>query len=235
MQRQMPISIHLSRKKGEYGGMARLILPRARLSFSKYLFIAGSDFEKQEPRFSCQLLIPKGGEDEKKVKEAIMATAAEKWKEKAGGILAGIEKQNKTFVHDGDDKAAKYEGYDGCVYLTVSRPSKKMPKTVVVDGVSTVIQMEMNAPRIVDKEKGADGKFVELTPDKGKPYAGCYVRAIIDLWAQDNTWGKRINATLVGVQFVDDGDAFSATTTASDEEFADLADTGEKSEFDGFC
>jgi hypothetical protein len=31
---------------------------------------------------------------------------------------------------------------------------------------------------------------------------------VISLWAQDNSWGKRINATLLGAQFHSDGEAF---------------------------
>jgi hypothetical protein len=37
-------------------------------------------------------------------------------------------------------------------------------------------------------------------------YAGCIVNARIRLWAQDNKYGRRINANLLGVQFVGDGE-----------------------------
>jgi hypothetical protein len=39
-------------------------------------------------------------------------------------------------------------------------------------------------------------------------YAGCYVNGIVSLWAQNNQYGKRINAQLDGVQFVRDGEPF---------------------------
>lgn len=41
-------------------------------------------------------------------------------------------------------------------------------------------------------------------------YAGCFVNALIRPWAQDNKYGKRINANLVAVQFVRDGERFGA-------------------------
>lgn len=41
-------------------------------------------------------------------------------------------------------------------------------------------------------------------------YAGCYVNVTIRLWAQNNSFGKRINANLVAVQFVRDGERFSS-------------------------
>jgi hypothetical protein len=39
-------------------------------------------------------------------------------------------------------------------------------------------------------------------------YAGCYVNGIVSLWAQNNQYGKRINAQLDAVQFVRDGEPF---------------------------
>jgi hypothetical protein len=61
-----------------------------------------------------------------------------------------------------------------------------------------------------------------LTEADGKPYAGCYVNASIELWAQDNNYGKRVNASLGGVQFARDGDAFAGGGAASEDEFDDL-------------
>ena len=61
-----------------------------------------------------------------------------------------------------------------------------------------------------------------LTETDGRPYSGCYVVAIVELWAQDNSWGKRVNATLKGVQFFADGEAFSGGTPASAGDFDDL-------------
>ena len=57
-------------------------------------------------------------------------------------------------------------------------------------------------PTLVDKDRSA------LVEDDGKPYAGCYVNAIIKPWAMDNAYGKRINFSLEGIQFVREGEAF---------------------------
>lgn len=40
-------------------------------------------------------------------------------------------------------------------------------------------------------------------------YAGCFVNVLIRPWAQNNKFGKRINANLLAVQFVKDGERFS--------------------------
>jgi hypothetical protein len=46
---------------------------------------------------------------------------------------------------------------------------------------------------------------------------------VVEIWAQDNNYGKRINASLKGVQFVRDGDAFAGGGAASPDEFEDLS------------
>lgn len=53
----------------------------------------------------------------------------------------------------------------------------------------------------------------------GLLYAGCYVNVRIDVWAQDNQYGKRVNAGLSGVQFVADGEAFGGGRAAQASEF----------------
>lgn len=57
-------------------------------------------------------------------------------------------------------------------------------------------------PLVINRNKSP------ITEDDNVIYAGCYVNAIITLWPQSNSYGKRINAQLDGVQFVRDGDAF---------------------------
>ena len=73
-------------------------------------------------------------------------------------------------------------------------------------------------PLVIDKDKSP------LTEQDGKPYAGCFVNASVELWAQDNNYGKRINASLRGVQFFKDGDAFAGGGAASEDEFDDIAE-----------
>ena len=71
-------------------------------------------------------------------------------------------------------------------------------------GDGTVFFNASNAkrPAVFDRDRSA------LVEEDGKPYAGCFVNARIDLWAQDNAYGKRINATLLGLQFASDGESF---------------------------
>lgn len=99
-------------------------------------------------------------------------------------------REDKLCLKDGDN--IDYDGYAG--HMSIKASNKKRPLTIDVD----------RSP---------------LTEDDGKLYAGCYVNAIVQLWAQDNTYGKRINANLLGVQFFKDGEPFGEGSAASADEF----------------
>ena len=59
-------------------------------------------------------------------------------------------------------------------------------------------------------------------------YAGCYVNALIKPWKQNNEHGKKINANLIAVQFVRDGERFGAERPDVSEEFEDVDDEAPK-------
>ncbi len=80
-----------------------------------------------------------------------------------------------------------------------------------MEGKMSIKASTKKRPLVLDRDK------TPLTEADGKPYAGCYVNAIIRLWAQDNQFGKRINASLEGVQFHGDGEPFGAGGIAVDE------------------
>ena len=69
-------------------------------------------------------------------------------------------------------------------------------------------------PLVIDRDKSP------LAEDDGRPYSGCYVNAILELWFQDNAYGKRVNCNLDAVQFVKDGQPFGdGGSTASIDDF----------------
>lgn len=59
-------------------------------------------------------------------------------------------------------------------------------------------------PLVIDRSKNPVAEEDNLL------YAGCRVNANIDLWAQDNSYGRRVNAELNGVQFVGNDDPIEA-------------------------
>jgi len=85
------------------------------------------------------------------------------------------------------------------------------------EGLMFISASNKNKPKVVD---------VDLTPldaEDGKPYAGCYVNVSLRLWAQDNKFGKRVNANLRAVQFFKDGEPFGAGAVDVEEEFEDVS------------
>lgn len=131
------------------------------------------------------------------IAKVIDAVATELWKAKAPAILKSIEgNPQKCCWYDGNIK--EYDGYEGNFVLSSTRGQEK------------------GRPLIIDRDKSP------LSADDGKPYAGCYVNATVEIWAQDNKWGKGIRATLRGVQFAKDGDAFAAGTPLDDGEFQSI-------------
>lgn len=81
-------------------------------------------------------------------------------------------------------------------------------------------------PLIIDRDR------TPLTEDDERLYAGCYVNAVVELWVQNNGFGKRINANLLGVQFFKDGEPFADGESASQDDFDAFDDDG--SEDDDF-
>lgn len=148
-----------------------------------------------KPAFSASFLIDPADPQVKAINAAIEQVAKDKWGQRADAILKQLRAQDKVALHSGDLKA-NYDGFAGMLYLSAR---------------------SMTRPLVIDRDKRP------LVEADGKPYAGCYVNASVELWAQDNNYGKRINATLRGVQFVRDGDAFAGGGAASEDEFEDLS------------
>lgn len=85
------------------------------------------------------------------------------------------------------------------------------------DGMMVLSARNYKAPKVLDRDKE------EVVEADGIPYAGCYVDAILRIWAQDNEYGKRVNCSLEAVRFRRDGDPFGAPPVDPDE-FDDIDD-----------
>jgi hypothetical protein len=172
------------------------------------LLYAAALFEPQrgpngegDPKHSATFGFPPNHPAVAQIKAAFQKVATEKWGAKAGTVFAELKAGGKLCLHDGDAKASK-EGYAGNLYLSASNKMK---------------------PLVID------GQLQPLQANSGKPYSGCQVNATVQLWAQDNRFGKRINASLKGVQFLRDGPRLSGGGVSSVEEYEaipDAADAG---------
>lgn len=173
----------------------QLKIPRARGAFLQ-LFKAKQVNGEGEPAFSGSFIIGKTDPIVKVINATIDAAAKEKWADKAPALLKQLRSADKVFLHDGDLKE-NYEGFPGNFFISAR-----------------------NKSRPVVKDRNAN----PLTEADGKPYSGCFIGVIVDVWCQDNKFGKRVNATLQGVQFIEDGDAFSGAPPLADDAFDDLGE-----------
>lgn len=153
--------------------------------------------EGQDPRFEATFLMdPSNAEHAvliKKIREQVKALALEAYGGEIPSDLKVCITNNSN--KDGTQKK-KYDGYNGMVFLTSNNKTR---------------------PTIVGRARNAvvDG-------DKEFPYGGSYVIGSITLWAQNNKFGKRINANLRAIQFVKDGEAFGRGPVAAEDEFDEL-------------
>ena len=172
----------------------KLKLSNVRLAFPA-LFEAKTVNGEGSPAFSAALLIDPADKQVKAINAAIDETAKAKWGAKADALLKQMRATDKVCLHDGDLKAS-YDGFPGNLYISARNPVR---------------------PTVLDADK------TPLVAADGKPYAGCYVNVSLELWAQDNKYGKRVNATLMGVQFYRDGDSFTGGGAADESDFDDVS------------
>ena len=152
----------------------------------------GVSEESGQKAFSLNVLIPKDTKEGKDLHEEIEDAIDEAMDAQWGRDKPKL-KPDKFCLRDGDDE--NYNGYGGHWYVAARNT---------------------NRPKVRD----ADGE-TQLVEEDGRPYSGCYCNVWIRVWAQDNKWGKRVNASLEAVQFVKDGEAFSGVAPIPDEEFED--------------
>jgi hypothetical protein len=124
-----------------------------------------------------------GKESHKAAKDLIVAAMNELLATNDNAKVAS----DKKFIRNGDDQdREEYEGH----YTVSARESRR------------VAVRDQRGQLILDESKIAD-----------MVYGGCYCNLLIRPWYQDGQkvgkgYGKRVNAGLVGVQFVRDGEPF---------------------------
>jgi Protein of unknown function (DUF2815) len=172
----------------------KVSLKNVRLSFPD-LFKPRAFKPGDEPKHKATFLIPNGDPQIKVVETAILEAAKAKWGAKAEAVVKSIRgNPNKFCFQDGNTK--DYDGYADMMALSANNKAR---------------------PLVIDQRKNP------LTEADGKPYAGCYVNATVEVFCYDNS-GNGISASLKGVQFAGDGDAFSGSAPASPDDFDEIAE-----------
>lgn len=185
----------------------KVVIKRGRIAFPN-IWEPKSFNGAGEPRCSASIIMDPVGQKSEvdKVVAAIQAVATEKWGAKAADVVKALKAKGDICLHPGETKS-EYDGFDGMVYVSAANKAR---------------------PAVVDRDK------TPLTQQDGRPYSGCYCDFSIDIWPQDNQYGKRVNAKLLAIRFYEDGPAFSGGTSYSDSDFEDEDGTGNKAGDDGF-
>lgn len=160
-----------------------------------------------EPAYGAKFIIVPGSPLVKVLDDGMLAVAMamDKWKPNNEQIFNKLKADKKvSFIHEPycNKNGVPYLGFEGMFSLGSRNASTQ--------------------PTVFDKYgKQIPGENKEAI--KSLIYSGCYVNAKIQLWAQDNTYGRRVNASLLGVMFARDGEAFGGAAPARAEDFAGLA------------
>ncbi len=199
----------------------KIQLKNVRLSFAR-LFVPKAFREGQKARYEASFLLDPSNEEHQEQIETLQRAALGVIKAKHNGKVP--KALDLCFGYaDGDpikvgpnkytNKPKEYDGYEGM--LAVSSANTTQPK-------------------VVGRKRDPDtGKFEVVTEESGEVYSGCYVNATITLWAQDNEFGKRVNANLRAVQYVSKGDAFGVAPVDADDEFDEVqVDDEENNDWD---
>jgi len=177
--------------------IAKLKLENVRLSFPDIW--EPKSVRGSDPKYAAHFFLDKEADAKQieAVRAKIWAVAKAHWGDKAKAVCTG--KKFEKCLHEGSEKE-DLDGYtDDMMYLTASSPRR---------------------PLVIDRDRSP------LTKEDGRPYGGCFVNAIVRFWVQDNNFGQRVNAELMGVQFYKDGEPFGGSVPASPDDFENLE--GEK-------
>ena len=159
----------------------RIVLKGVRLSYC-HVFKAKAVQEGQDPKFSVTSLMDKKANAEQI--KLVQDTIDRIIKDTwKGKKPVGL----KVCLRDGAEKDGA-DGYgDHIMFVSASAGADRPPQVVDCD------------------------RTRKLTAEDNRPYSGCYGNVVLRLWAQDNKYGKRINAALEIVQFAKHGEPFGAT------------------------
>ena len=162
-------------------------------------------FGEGEPAYGAKFPITIDGEHQKQIEQAMLAEAKEQWKDKADSVLSMLIEDGKVAftkkVYRSKKTGEPYQGFEGKHVLS-ARNAKVQPTIFnqYGDELSNKGDIERQA------------------------FSGARVNASVEIWAQDNKWGRRINCSLRGVMLTGEGENFGGgSSPASVDEFAGLA------------
>lgn len=189
----------------------RVKLNNVRITFPKLFAGQEEQFNnKGDPYFSASFLMAPDHPDLPALKAAIVAAATAKWGAKAQDMLKEFQIKDKLPIHDGALKASKPYGdaYKGMMYVSARNNARTNPAVVVFDNC-------------IDPATGQT-RIVPSLADAHAPYSGSYGNVIINVFGYSRDGGMGVGASIVGYQFVKDGERLAGGESASADDFAPI-------------
>lgn len=184
--------------------MATMMLKNVRIAFPA--LAEPQAIGDGEPAYGAQIVIDPKSAYPDELDALMLQVAKEKWKDDGAAVLAMLKEDGKVGFQRKEYKNKKtgkpYAGFEDKFSLTTRSNLKKQPTVFTKYGEPVTGKTEIE-------------KLI---------YSGCYVNAKVDCWAQDNSFGRRINFSLLGVMFAADGESFGGgAAPASADDFSAMA------------
>lgn len=156
-----------------------------------------------EPAYGGRFVIDPARTDLIKELDAAMAAEAKaKWKEDGDAVLAMLVEEGKVAFEKKPYRSKKtgkvYAGFENMYNLGARTPAGK-PRPTAFNEYGKELTTKAEIEQTI--------------------YSGCEVTAKVEIWAQDNSYGRRINCSLLGVIYAGEGERFgggSAPASADD-------------------
>jgi hypothetical protein len=180
----------------------KILLKNVRLAFANIFEPAALPSDPTNLAYGAKFPIPQDHPQVKEIEAAMLAEAKAEWKDKGQAVFDNMTKTGRK--PDVPFVKAPYTNIDGAVY----------------DGFQGAFTLSArNGGKVPLKPTAFDAQNHLVSQADGVVYPGCYVDASIEIYAVDNTFGRRLSCSLRGIRKVADGDAFGGGTKASAEEF----------------
>ena len=194
----------------------KVMLKKVRVAFTQALLVPADYQDNKVFRRSATLLVAPGSENDKAIWAAIKSVCADVYGKKADATLEGLKGNSNKFCYQ-DGKTKAYDGFEGMWFTAAHRKVQDGPPLLLDSDKSHLIHKNEQGTPILDESNN-----IQWVPGKeGRIYAGCYVNASVDIYAQAGQ-NAGVRCSLIALQFHSDGDSFSGAAKSSGDEFEDL-------------
>ena len=170
-----------------------------------------------EPAYGGKFPIDPKGPFAKQIEDALLEAATAKWEKDGKAVYEMLVEDKKVCFEKKPYKSKKtgevYNGFEG-MWTLGARTSVAKARPNAFDKHGELI----GEPSPEDLSPGSKAKINQII------YDGCKVNAKVEIWAQDNKYGRRLNCSMLGVMFAGEGTNFGGgAAPASSDDFAGMA------------